>query len=108
MSHSNHASRRRPRALLLLALLGLAGCGSAGHNIVISVNPPEASLYINGEKTTQGGRRTHSLPFGNSGRVAVQATAPGFEPHFEWVTEEQVLDMIDRNNDLPITLRQRR
>jgi hypothetical protein len=109
MFHSQKTPRRRCPTGLLLAFLGLPACGSAGHSLLISVNPPDASLYINGERVSQGGRRTHVLTFDKQQRVCVQATAPNYEPHFEWITEAEVLDLSARNNnELPITLRPRR
>jgi hypothetical protein len=92
----------------LAALVLLPACGSASHKMVIQVNPPEASVYINGQRVGQGERRPHDLSFDRQERVYVQATAPGYEPQIEWFDLQKVEDMIDRNLDLAMTLRQRR
>lgn len=101
------ARRALPRAAFGVLLL-LPACSSSSYKMVISVNPPEASVFVNGVRMGQGGRRPHDLAFDKQERVYVQATAPGYEPHFEWFEPDKVEDMIDRKLDLAITLRQRR
>lgn len=105
----NHDVRGiRPRvAAVLGGLLLLASCGSTSRTVVISVNPPEASVYINGEAAGKGNARPHQLSFAQSTRVYVQATAPGFEPRIDWFTLEDVDRMLDHGLDLNMTLRQR-
>lgn len=102
--------RPLPRSSPVVCLLSclLAGCASSTETMVVSVNPAEASVYINGGRRGQGGRRPHELDFGPQQRVYVQATAPGYEPHFEWFTAAQIKDMQQHDLDLAITLRQRR
>lgn len=94
-------------AALLGGLLLLSSCGSTSRSMVVSVNPPEASVYINGEPAGKGNKRVHQLPFGNVQRVYIQATAPNFEPRTEWFDLVKIDEMIDRDLDINITLRQR-
>lgn len=99
-----------PRPTLTVCVLSclFASCASSRETMVVNVSPPEASVYINGKREGQGGRRARDLDFGAQPRIYVQATAPGFEPHFEWFTRKEVRELMDRNLDLAITLRQRR
>ena len=97
-----------PRSTLLMctALLATA-CSSTSRSMFISVNPPQAALYINGEPVGNGDKRPHTLSFAESERIYVQAAAPDFEPRIDWFTLQQLDEMIDRNLDILISLRQR-
>jgi hypothetical protein len=105
----NHDFRGRlPRISAVLGgLLLLSACSSSSRNLVVSVNPPEASVYINGELAGKGNSRPHELSFANCERIYIQATAPNFEPRTEWFTMKQLDEMIDHSLDINITLRQR-
>lgn len=96
-----------PVPLLTIALM-LPSCSSSSHKLVLNVDPPQASVYINGERVGQGGKRPYDLSFGSQERVYVQATAPNYEPFFDWLTEEKVIDLLDRDLEFPVYLRQRR
>lgn len=101
--HRSHLTTRPLLAPAALALLG--ACASSTHKMEIRVSPPEASLYINGDRVGQGSRRVYDLDFGEHPRVYLQATAPGYQPSFEWKTEQEIVDLTDRNRELTITLR---
>jgi hypothetical protein len=89
------------------ALLLGAACSSTSRNMVVSVNPPEASVYINGELVGKGNKRVLELSFANSDRIYIQATAPSCEPRTDWFTMKQIDEMNDRGLDINMTLRQR-
>lgn len=91
------------KPLCAVAFLALAACGSSGHKLMISVNPPEAALFINGHPVGQGSRRVHTLEFGDNERIYVQATAENHRPYFEWLT----VQMLEDNKELPIVLPRR-
>lgn len=94
-------------AILLLPLLTLGACGSASYSRVLSVNPPEASVYINGVPVGKGNSRVQTFDFSQVERIYVQATDPNYQPETEWFTRAKIEEMIA--NDLPvrITLRSR-
>lgn len=107
MQIHDYRGRRPCCGAVLGALLLLPACSSPSRNMVISVNPAEASIYINGEPAGPGNARVHELSFVKTPRIFIQATAPNFEPHGEWFTLQQVDELIARGRDIPITLRQR-
>lgn len=98
---------RRSRLLLVLPLLALPACGGAGYVRVMSVNPPDASVYINGERVGQGSSRPYTFDFTTSERIYVQATHPDYQPEIEWFTKERIEQMVAANLDVKITLRPR-
>jgi hypothetical protein len=91
----------------LLACAGLAACGGAGYVRVLSVNPPDASVYINGERVGQGSSRPYTFDFSQTPRVYVQATHPDYQPEIEWFDVPRMEQMIASNLDVKITLRPR-
>lgn len=99
--------RIHPPLVLLAALATLGGCNSSVYQRVVSVNPSNAAVYINGEPAGMGDPRPKTFDFSELGRVYVQATHPDYLPYFEWFTREQMENMIDTNTDLKITLRGR-
>ena len=107
-SHSDRARRGRCSAILLgLALcLPCAGCGSTTYTVGIVIDPPTASIYINGEKVGSGGRRVHEIDFGPYDRVCIQAVAPSHEPYFEMLTRQQIADQVRKYGDFSWVLRQ--
>ncbi len=105
-SRRRRAPRRRGAALL--ALLACAGCGSTTYKVGIVVDPPTASIYVNGQKVGSGGRRVHEIDFGPYERVCIQAVAPSHEPYFEMLTKQQITDQISRYGDFSWVLRQER
>ena len=92
------------KPISLIACLMFASCGSTGHVVTISVNPPESSLYINGKRVGTGDRFPHTLEFGDNQRIYVQATARDFNPEFRWVTVADINRLNDRNLPLSMTL----
>ncbi|MFN9275234.1 MAG: hypothetical protein ACK53T_07005 [Planctomycetota bacterium] len=98
---------RRPNrlpVLVLLAALHAAACTSTSYQRVVSVNPPDASLYINGVKVGKGDRRPREFDFAMVGRVCIQAVHPNYKPEVEWLTEADMRNLVDTNTDLKITL----
>ena len=96
--------RRLP---LALSALFLAACGSSGYSRLVSVNPAEASVYINGERIGQGSTRPYTFDFSKSERIYVQATHPDYQPEFEWFDLQKVQDMIRTGTEVKLTLRSR-
>lgn len=91
-----------------LGLLACAGCGSTTYKVGIAVDPPTASIYVNGEKVGAGGRRVHEIDFGPYERVCIQAIAPSHEPHMEMLSKQQIKDQLDKYGDFSWVLRQER
>lgn len=105
---SRDSRGHRPRiGAILGALLLLPACSSSSRNMVVWVNPPEASVYINGEPAGKGNKRVHQLSFARSQRIYIQATAPNFTPRTDWFTLAQIDEMIARGLDISLTLPQR-
>ena len=100
-------SRTALRSAALVSLLGLAACGSSSYVRLLSVNPPDASVYINGEHVGQGNRRPYTFSFTNCSRIYVQATHPDYQPQTEWFTQEKMEQMVATDTPVALTLRQR-
>jgi hypothetical protein len=100
-------SPRTLRLTSLLACAGLTACGGSGYVRVLSVNPPDASVYINGERVGQGSSRPYTFTFGQTERMYVQATHPDYQPEIEWFDVPRMEQMIASNLDIKITLRPR-
>ncbi len=98
---------RSLRTVSPLALLALAACGSSGYVRVVSVNPPDASVYINGERVGQGSSRPYTFDFGDTERICVQATHQDYNPEIEWFDRARLDQMIAANLPIAITLRPR-
>lgn len=92
---------------ILVPALFLTACGSSGYSRIVSVNPPDASVYINGERIGQGSARPYAFDFSQCSRVYVQATHPDYMPEFEWFTLEKIQDMIRTGTEVRLTLRPR-
>lgn len=103
------ANRHRsvPRLAILLPLSALAACGGSSYVRVVTINPPDASVYVNGEKVGQGSSRPHTFSFGDSTRIYVQAVHPDYQPETEWYTLEKMEQMVATNTDVKLTLRPR-
>lgn len=101
------ASTRSGR-LALLGLLACTACGTSTYKVGIAVDPPTASIYVNGEKVGAGGRSVYEIDFGVDERVCIQAVAPGHEPHFVMLSKQQITDQINQYGDFQWTLRQER
>lgn len=97
-------SLRSTRLLVLLASLCATACSSSAYQRVVSVNPPDASLFINGVKVGKGDRRPREFDFSTVGRVCIQAVHPEYKPEVEWLTEADMRNLVDTNTDLKITL----
>jgi hypothetical protein len=100
-------SIRFHRSAILLPALALAACGSASYTRVVSVNPPDATVYINGEKVGQGSARPCKFDFSNVDRIYVQATHPEYQPEMEIFDQARIQQMIAENLPIKLTLRPR-
>ena len=100
-------SHRSLRSAILLPLLALGACGGAGYVRVVSVNPPDATVYINGERAGQGSSRPYTFDFSNVERIFVQATHPEYLPELEIFDRARIEQMIAANLDVKLTLRSR-
>lgn len=100
-------TRTALRSLVLAPALCLAGCGSSTYMHTLSVNPPDASVYVNGVRVGQGSSRPVEFDFTESPRVCVQATHPDYIPEMEWFTLAKLKHMMSTNTPVTLTLRQR-
>ena len=98
---------RHSRTALLAALLCLAACGNSTLSRTIYTNPPDASVFINGERVQKGTSMNHEFDFSKTPRVLVQATSPDYEPFEQYYTKRQIAALIRSNTKLRIELRQR-
>jgi len=98
---------RLVRSAILLPAVVLAACGGAGYVRTVSVNPPDATVYVNGEKIGQGSSRPYTFDFSNVDRIWVQATHPDYQPEMEVFTLADIQQRIDSNLDVKPTLRPR-
>ncbi len=98
---------RRNHLSILLPLLALCACNSTSFVRVVSVNPPDASVYINGVRVGAGDSRPQKFDFGNNKRVYVQATHPDYQPELEWFDLEKMEHMVDTDTNVKLTLRAR-
>jgi hypothetical protein len=96
---------------VLPTLLLLPACGSSNYQMFVSVSPPEATVFINGEKVGHGDKHLYDLSFNDCGRIVIQATAPRFQPNeykLYMFSREQLDAMRGKNVDeIHITLRDR-
>jgi hypothetical protein len=73
----------------------------------VSVNPADASVYINGDRIGQGSPRPYSFDFRDCSRIYVQAVHPDYMPEFEWFTLEKIQEMIRTGTEVRLQLRPR-
>ena len=95
------------KSALLLAMFGATACSSTTLQRVVSINPSDASLYINGEYVGKGDRRPRDFNFAQVERIYVQAVHPDYQPVTEWFTMRDLERMAATDTDLKITMRQR-
>jgi len=95
------------KTALLASLLGLAACGSTSNSIIVSVNPPEASLYIDGKKVGEGDKRERTFSFANAKRHYIQAVHPDFIPKLEIVDAKTIAGLKKNNLPLKMTMKAR-
>ena len=100
-------SNRFPRSVILLPMLALAACGSSSYVRVVSVNPPDATVYINGERVGQGSARPCTFDFSKRARIYVQATHPDYQPAEEVFDQARIQQMIASDLPVKLTLRPR-
>jgi hypothetical protein len=96
------------RASALASLALLTACAGSSYRTVVRVDPPDASLFINGKRVGTGDPRPYDLPFGEYERVFIQATKRGFEPQTLVYTAKDVEDILDTTEVVKITLPERR
>ncbi|MFN3241657.1 MAG: hypothetical protein ACE37K_09115 [Planctomycetota bacterium] len=95
------------KTALLASLLGLTACGSSGYSRVVSINPPEANLYINGVKVGNGDKRERQFSFEQQKRYYIQAVHPDFIPKLEIVDEKMIRGLVKNNLPLKMTMKAR-
>lgn len=95
------------RISILFSALCLAGCSSSKYMHMLSVNPPDASVYVNGERVGQGNTRPIEFDFEQGPRVSVQATHPDYVPEIDWFTLPKLKHMMATNTPVTLTLRLR-
>lgn len=100
-------SNRLLRSAILLPAVALAACGGARYVRTVSVNPPDATVYVNGEKIGQGSSRPYTFDFSGTERIWVQATHPDYLPEMEVFTVTDIQQRVDSNLDVKLTLRPR-
>ena len=98
---------RSLQTAVLVSLLGLTACGSSSYIRVVSINPPDATLYVDGERVGMGDRQPRRFSFGGNQRIFIQAVHPDYEPRLEIYDEARMADLVATNTDLKITLRPR-
>ena len=94
----------RSAAATALVALSVSACGSGGYVRAVSVSPPEATVYINGQKWGGGNRRPYEFNFSQQSRVFIQATCKDYLPKTEEFDEKKIRDMISTNTDVIISL----
>jgi hypothetical protein len=97
----------RIRLTALVAATSLAGCSSSTYMHMLSVNPPDASVYVNGIRVGQGNSRPVEFDFTECPRISVQATHPDYQPEMEWFTLQKLKHMMGNNTPVTLTLRPR-
>jgi hypothetical protein len=94
--------------LPVLALLCLPACGTTTYSLPMQVDPPTASVYINGKRVGQGDRFVYEVDFSGGERICVQAAAKGYEPRMLLLTQKELKAQINTYSDLRWTLTQER
>ncbi|MFT4513973.1 MAG: hypothetical protein ACI89X_003537 [Planctomycetota bacterium] len=89
---------RLAKSTLLVSLLGLTACGTSSYQRQVSINPPQATLYINGVKAGSGDKQMVTFSFEKHKRIYLQARHVDF--HQGW----RVIEEKDMNTNLPIKL----
>lgn len=89
---------------MLAATLCLASCGSSGYLRVIGVNPPEATVYINGQKWNSGSKRPFEFDFSKHPRFFIQAACKDYQPRTEVFDEKAVRDLVATETNIMIHL----
>ncbi len=97
----------RLRSVLFAVPLALTACSSSSFVRVVSVNPPDASVYINGERVGQGSSRPQTFDFSQCDEIFVQATHPDYQPELERFTLQKMKNMMATNTEVRLTLRPR-
>ena len=98
------SASRTSLPIALLATLTLSACGTSGQKIGIKLSPPEAGLYLNGERVNQGSKGVYLIDFSQSPRCFLQATAHSYEPILWELTPEKVADQVNQYGEYTITL----
>lgn len=99
--------RIRLETLALAPMLCLGACSSSSYMHMLSVNPPDASVYVNGVRVGQGNSRPVEFDFAGGPRISVQATHPDYVPELEWFTLQKLKHMMASNTPVTLTLRLR-
>lgn len=89
---------RFAKSTLLVSLLGLTACGSSSYRRPVSVNPPQATIYINGVESGSGDKKMVTFSFEKHKRIYLQARQKDHLPMLRVITEK------DMRGNLPIKL----
>ena len=95
------------RSQVAFALLLATGACSGVPTRVLRIDPPDSSVFVNGEPFDSGGSRPVKFDFSKVDRICIQATHRDCEPHFELLDAEKVQLMIDSELQVMITLKPR-
>lgn len=91
----------------LAALLAATACTSTSVEHFVSIDPPDASVYINGVRKGKGDRRIHVFDFTNAERVWVQAVHRDFHPEALPLDRSTLERMAESRTDVTISLGRR-
>lgn len=89
---------RLAKSTLLVSLLGLTACGTSSYQREVSINPPQATLYINGVESGSGDKKPVTFSFEKHKRIYLQARQVDCKPRLRIITEA------DMRSNLPIKL----
>ncbi|MCA8953152.1 MAG: hypothetical protein KDE27_26810 [Planctomycetes bacterium] len=89
-------------------MLALAGCASSSEQVGITIDPPDAGVYLNGVRVNQGSKGVYEIDFSRSPRAFLQLTAYGYVPETHELTQRAVQDQINRYGEYSFTLKQER
>lgn len=95
------------KSAALAVLLAATACSSTTVEHFISIDPPDASVYINGVRCGKGDRRIHVFDFANAERVWVQAVHRDFRPEVLPLDRRTLERMAAARTDVTISLGRR-
>lgn len=88
-------------------MLVATACTSTSVEHFITIDPPDASVYINGVRSGKGDRRIHVLDFSQSERVWIQAVHRDFHPEALPLDRRTLERMVSARTDVTISLGRR-
>ena len=78
------------KSTLLVSVLGLAACSSSSYTREVSINPPQATLYINGVASGSGDKQLVTFSFAEHKRIWLQARQGDCKPRMRVLTEKDM------------------